>query len=100
MTKYGFDLSMEVIKKDIDRLTNQVWKLIPMFENKENWKKQLYFVKVEIAGLNEIFQSNAQFLQLLSKLEGLYSLEEDSIEFENYRGIIFESISILQGFKK
>ena len=40
-TKYGFDVSTEVITKNINRLTNQVWKLIPMYENEEDWEKQL-----------------------------------------------------------
>ena len=57
LTKYGFDFDKEVIEKDIGRLTNQLWKLIPMRENNENWEKQLKTVIIEIAGLNEIFSS-------------------------------------------
>ena len=41
MTKYGFDFPKEIIAKDVDRLTSQVWKLIPMRENGEDWVKQL-----------------------------------------------------------
>ena len=26
-----------IVTSDINRLTNQLWKLIPMRENKENW---------------------------------------------------------------
>ena len=37
MTKYSFDFSKESIDKNIGRLTNQLWKLIPMRENNENW---------------------------------------------------------------
>ena len=55
MTKYLFDFPNEVIEKNITRLTNQMWKLIPMCENNEDWKKQLNTVTIEIAGLNEIF---------------------------------------------
>ena len=36
------------------RLTNQLWKLIPMKEHEEDWQKQLDTVVLEIAGLNEI----------------------------------------------
>ena len=32
-----FDFSKESIDKNIGRLTNQLWKLIPMRENNENW---------------------------------------------------------------
>ena len=39
ITKYGFEFSKEEIDKEIIRLTNQLWKLIPMRENKEDWDK-------------------------------------------------------------
>ena len=64
-----------------------------MREHEENWSKQLDTVIIEIAGLNEIFVSTPQFLQLLSKLEGL-RIEECS--FDIYRKTIFESINLLQ----
>ena len=55
LTKYIFDFPIEVIKTNVSRLTNQLWKLIPMRENEENWQKQLETVSLEIVGLNEIF---------------------------------------------
>jgi hypothetical protein len=92
ITKYGFEFSYESIITNVRRLTNQLWKLIPMREHEENWSKQLDTVIIEIAGMNEIFIT-PQFLQLLSKLEGLRA-EETS--FELYRKTVFESISLLQ----
>lgn len=97
MTKYNFDFSREVIQKDVIRLTNQVWKLIPMREHEENWQKQLDTVIIEIAGLNEIFIEEPQFLQILSKLEGLKVQTE--IEFQTYRKTVFEILNLLQEFK-
>ena len=70
LTKYGFSVNEEDINVNVKRLTNQLWKLIPMREHEENWSKQLNTVIIEIAGMYEIFLS-PQFLQLLSKLEGL-----------------------------
>ena len=61
MTKYDFDFQKEVIDVNIRRLTNQLWKLIPMREHEENWTKQLETVILEIAGMNEIFM-RPQFL--------------------------------------
>ena len=55
ITKYGFSASEEDIRIVVKRLTNQLWKLIPMREHEEDWKKQLNTVLIEIAGLNEIF---------------------------------------------
>lgn len=90
--KYNITFSREAIIKNIQRLTNQLWKCIPMRENDEDWEKQLDTVKIEIAGLSEMFMK-PQLLQLLSKLEGL-RIEETN--FELYRKTIFECISLLQ----
>lgn len=90
--KYEIEFSQEAIQKTVRRLTNQLWKLIPMRENDEDWYKQLQTVTLEIAGLNELFISPT-FLQLLSKLEGLQIKE---VNFELYRKTIFECINILQ----
>ena len=96
MIKYDFNFSNEVINKNLMRLTNQIWKLIPMFEHHEDWKKQLNTVIVEIAGLNEIFIEAPQFLQILAKLEGLNVIDE--IDFSLYRKTVFEIINLLQEF--
>ena len=65
-----------------------------MRENEEDWRKQLDTVTLEVVGLNEIFLSYPQFLQLLSKLEGLQVM--DDIGFDLYRKTIFEAINLLQ----
>lgn len=96
LNKYLYNFSEESIKKELLRLTNQLWKLIPMRENEENWEKQLDTVIIEIAGLGEIFYLTPQFLQLLSKLEGLREVETN---FDLYRKTIFESINLLQEVK-
>ena len=55
MTKYDFEFRVEDVNTNVRRLTNQLWKLIPMREHEEDWLKQLDTVILEIAGLNEIF---------------------------------------------
>lgn len=96
-TKYTFDFSIEEINNEIIRLTNQLWKLIPMRENNENWQNQLETVIIDIAGKDEIFLHNSHFLQLLSKLEGLRLI---NTEFSIYRKTVFECINLLQEIKK
>ena len=61
-TKYGYSFSKEVIIQNVTRLVNQLWKIIPMRENDEDWVRQLETVKIEIAGLNEIFVQDPRFL--------------------------------------
>lgn len=93
LNKYDIDIPEEDVNKNVRRLTNQLWKLIPMREHEEDWQKQLDTVILEIAGLNEIFMGSA-FLQTLSKLEALRIKETN---FELYRKTIFECISLIQG---
>lgn len=90
-TKYGFDVPVEVLLADKKRLINQLWKILPMRENEENWKKQLQTVIDEIVGLNEVFSKELNFLILLCKLESLYEIKE----FQDFRKIVFESINLL-----
>ena len=94
MTKYGL-IEVEGVQANVARLTNQLWKLIPMKENEEDWKKQLETVIIEITGITQIFVLDSIMLQLLSKLEGL---REVDITFEIYRKTVFECISLLQEF--
>ena len=79
---------------NIKRLTNQLWKLIPMRENEENWLNQLETVIIEIVGLKEIFLLTPSFLVLLSKLEGLKAIED--LDFSLYRKTVFECITLLR----
>ena len=80
------------MQRNVMRLTNQLWKLIPMKEHEENWQKQLDTVILEITGLNEILILNPVLTSLLSKLEGLRVMD---IEFVLYRKTVFEAISLL-----
>ena len=86
-TKYGFDCNLDESRK---RVTNQIWKLIPLWEENADWEKQLNSIIIEIAGLNEIFKGQVNFLTLLSKLEGMRIIKH----FESYRRNVFESITM------
>ena len=92
MTKYGV-AEVEDMQKNVMRLTNQLWKLIPMKENEEDWQKQLDTVVIEIVGMQEILIFSPTLMTLLSKLEGLRLSEH--IDFTLYRKTVFESISLL-----
>ena len=79
---------------NINRLTNQLWKLIPMRENQENWIEQLDTVYYELLGMGDIFLiTDSSFIKLLSKLRGL---REEDMPFLSYRKTVFECISLLR----
>lgn len=83
-----------ILTSDINRLTNQLWKLIPMRENEEDWLNHLNYLIVELAGLNELCSNtDEKFLILLSKLKGL---QVEETVFQVYRKTVFECISLLR----
>lgn len=92
LLKYNLKIDEIEINKEVIRLTNQMWKLIPMRENNEDWESQLETVIVDIAGKGELFFLDSHFLQLLSKLEGLRVVDT---EFAIYRKTIFECINLI-----
>lgn len=92
-TKYNISFEKSAITTNINRLTNQIWKLIPMREHGENWKEHLDTVIIEIVGLNEIFPKSPNLISLLSKLEGI---KIQDVEFMIYRKTVFETISLLR----
>lgn len=93
MDKYGIDFPEETRDSDLERLINQLWKLIPMRENEEDWLTHLNTMIEEIAGLVEIYRTNPVGLVLLSKLEGLSS--EVCQDFMIYRKTVFRCIDLL-----
>ena len=91
--KYNIEIPNQIVEADITRLTNQLWKLIPMRENEENWQSQLETVLIEITGLCSLFDITEDHLILLSKLEGMRKVE---LDFFIYRKTVFECISLLR----
>lgn len=93
MDKYGIDFPLKTREQDLKRLINQLWKLIPMKENDEDWQLHLNVLIEEISGLVEIYKDKAEGLILLSKLEGLTS--EVCEDFMIYRKTVFRCIDLL-----
>ena len=95
MNKYKNNIPNNILHSDFLRLMNQLWKLIPMRENGENWERQLSMVTIEIAGVGELFGNYLDFTVLLSKLEGLL-IEKNNVDFLDYRKTVFDSINLLK----
>lgn len=93
MDKYGIEFSTEVKEHDLKRLVNQLWKLIPMRENQEDWNSQLAVLLEELAGLAELYRDKPEGLVLVSKLEGLTT--EAAADFMLYRKTVFRCIELL-----
>lgn len=90
---YGTDFNDEVIIRDLRRLVNQIWKLLPMREKNEDWQRQLEIVLNEIRGLGKMFGDELDFLIVVSNLEGLTKSED--MDFMVFRSTIFSIISMV-----
>lgn len=99
--KYNINFSDDIIEKDIRRIINQIYKLLPLREEGQNWQKPLQTIIEQLAGLQRLFlgQQEQAFLILLCKLEGINILVSDQ-QFSLYRRVIFECLSILSEMKQ
>lgn len=85
----------KVFNRNISRLINQVYKILPLREESQDWKTPLKSCILEVRGLNELFYRNGDYLILLTKLEGI-QYEED---FYTFRKTVFECLNLLQNLK-
>ena len=98
ITKYNTEISNDVIIVNLKRLINQTYKLLPNKEEGIEWQIPLSAIIEEIAGMTGLFDDNLgpDALSLLSKLEGLKTLDEDFFEF---RRTIFECLNLMNKVK-
>ena len=95
MTKYGLDVSQEVIDRQIRKIVNQVYKLLPMRQEGRDWKKPLQTSIEELSGMKRLFpKEDDLFFLILCKMEGLFSLNRDD-DMPLYRRVIFECLGLL-----
>lgn len=100
LLKYDMNIDKEAIRVNLSRLTNQIYKLLPLREEGGNWQKPLSTIMEELAGMDRLFLDQQSNLYKLScKLEGLFSLAEND-DFMTYRGIIFECLGIVGDLSK
>lgn len=94
--KYNINFSQDIIRKDIKRIVNQIYKLLPLREEGQDWKKLLQTIIQQLAGMQRLFlgQQEQSFLILLCKLEGMNILTSED-QFYLYRRTIFECLSLL-----
>lgn len=93
--KYNGIISEEAVRSSLKRLTNQIYKLLPIREEEGDWESPLVTILIELAGMSEILiEYHNLLLPLLAKLEGLMTLTAEK-DFSVYRKTIFESLSIL-----
>lgn len=97
--KYDAEIQDEAIIKNIDRITNQIFKLLPNREEGGDWKTPLQNLIIEIVGMDRMFLDHADLFPLLCKLEALLTLDQED-DFFMFRKTIFECLGLMNGLKK
>lgn len=97
--KYECDIQIEAICANLKRITNQIYKLLPLREEGGDWEKPLLTIIEEMAGMSRLlFDQHETLFLLLCKLEGLFTLTEED-DFESYRRTIFDCLGLINGIK-
>lgn len=91
------DFNSTAIQKNLMRLINQIYKLLPQREEEKDWKTPLSTIIEELLGMIDLLDQEKLF-SLLCKLQGLNHLEQEE-DFPLYRRIIFECLTLLNEIK-
>lgn len=98
--KYDADINDEAIVKELKRITNLIYKLLPSREENIDWEKPLETIIEELAGMDRLLIDQHDILfPLLSKLEGLFTLTGVE-DFGLFRRTIFECLSMMNMLMK
>lgn len=93
--KYNADIDISAIKINLKRLTNQIYKLLPTWEEGLDWQKPLITIIEEFAGMDKLFVDHQDILfKLLCKLEGLTIFMNEN-DFFDFRRTVFECLSLV-----
>lgn len=93
--KYNLELSSDTLVEELKKITNKIYKLLPLREEGEDWQKPLATVIEEIVGLQNLLNENKlKIFTLICKLEGLFSLKEEN-DFFLFRRTIFDCLNLV-----
>lgn len=93
--KYDVEIEPAVIQENLRKITNQIYKLLPNWEEGVDWKTPLTTIIEELAGMNRLFpNSSVLMFSLICKLEGLFTLSSEK-DFFIFRKTIFECLNIV-----
>lgn len=95
----GSNIDNQAIVENLKKLTNQIYKLLPNWEEALDWQTPLGTIIEELSGMDKLLtQYHKELFPLLCKLEGLYIYTEEE-DFSKYRRTIFECLNILSSIK-
>ena len=96
--KYNLEFDKEAVITNINRLTNQIFKLLPNREEGGDWETPLQNIILEITGMKELWIDQVNLFPLLCRLEALLVLKDEN-DFFAFRKIIFESLKLMNDIR-
>lgn len=98
LIKYDANIDNSAINNNLKRITNQIYRLLPVREEGGEWKKPLSTLIEELSGMDSLLiDQHAILFSLLCKLEGLLVLDED---FQLFRRTIFECLNLISSLRQ
>ena len=97
--KYKTEIDAAAVIQNLERVTNQIFKLLPSREEGGDWKTPLNNLILEVSGMGSLLEDHVDLFQLLCKMESLLYLTNED-DFFAFRKIIFECLGILNEVKK
>lgn len=99
MNNQEFKFNLVDILDNLNRITNQVFKLLPLREEHGDWQAPLESLIVEIKGMTILFDNQKELFSLVCKMEGLKTLTDEE-DFLIFRKTIFECLGLLTKVKQ
>lgn len=96
--KYDIDIAGDAIAENIDRIINQIFKLLPFREEGGDWETPLHNLILEVGGMSELLSDQTILFSLLCKMEALTTLTEEN-DYLDFRKLIFECLGLLKQLK-
>ena len=96
--KYDIEFDKDAVIKNINRITDRIFKLLPSREEGGDWETPLKNLILEIIGMDQLWVDQTNLFSLLCKLEELQTLTEEN-DFFTFRKLIFECLSLITQIK-
>ena len=97
--KYDLEFDNNAVKQNINRITNQIFKLLPNREEGGDWQTPLQNLIYEVIGIKELWFDQPNLFSLLCRMEALLTLTEEE-DFIAFRKLIFECLGLMNQIKK
>lgn len=97
--KYDINFDKDAVIRNINRITDRIFKLLPSREEGGDWETPLKNLILEIVGMDQLWIDQTNLFSLLCKLEALQTLTDEN-DFFIFRKLIFECLSLLTQIKE